>query len=57
MTAEAAAATGLAEGTPVVAGGADTQLGLLGIGVTQPGRFTVVGGTLLAEHGACSTSR
>ena len=45
VTAEAAAATGLAEGTPVVAGGADTQLALLGIGVTQPGRFSVVGGT------------
>jgi autoinducer 2 (AI-2) kinase len=45
VTAEAAAETGLREGTPVVAGGADTQLGLLGIGVTQPGRFTVVGGS------------
>jgi autoinducer 2 (AI-2) kinase len=45
ITAEAAAATGLREGTPVVAGGADTQLGLLGIGVTEPGRFTVVGGS------------
>ena len=45
VTAEAAAATGLAEGTPVVPGGADTQLALLGIGVAQPGRFTVVGGT------------
>ena len=45
VTAAAAAETGLREGTPVVAGGADTQLGLLGIGVTQPGRFTVVGGT------------
>jgi autoinducer 2 (AI-2) kinase len=45
VTAEAASETGLHEGTPVVAGGADTQLGLLGIGVTQPGRFTVVGGS------------
>jgi autoinducer 2 (AI-2) kinase len=45
VTAEAAAATGLRSGTAVVAGGADTQLGLLGIGVTQPGRFTVVGGS------------
>jgi len=45
VTAEAAAATGLAQGTPVVAGGADTQLGLLGIGVTHPGRVTVVGGS------------
>ena len=45
VTAEAAAATGLPEGTPVVVGGADTQLGLLGIGVTQPGRVTIVGGS------------
>jgi len=45
ITGQAAAETGLREGTPVVAGGADTQLGLLGIGVTQPGRFTVVGGS------------
>src|SRR4029077_3457631 len=29
----------------VVVGGADTQLGLLGIGVTDPGRFTIVGGS------------
>ena len=45
ITTEAAEATGLREGTPVVVGGADTQLGLLGIGVTQPGRVTVVGGS------------
>ena len=45
VTAQAAAETGLREGTPVVVGGADTQLALLGIGVTQPGRFTVVGGS------------
>jgi autoinducer-2 kinase len=45
VTADAAAATGLRAGTPVVAGGADTQLGLLGIGVAQPGRFTIVGGS------------
>ena len=45
VTAQASRETDLPEGTPVVAGGADTQLGLLGIGVTQPGRFTVVGGS------------
>lgn len=45
VTAAAAEATGLAPGTPVVAGGADTQLGLVGIGVTQPGRITIVGGS------------
>jgi autoinducer 2 (AI-2) kinase len=45
VTSQAAAQTGLREGTAVVVGGADTQLGLLGIGRTQPGRFTVVGGS------------
>jgi autoinducer-2 kinase len=45
VTAQAAADTGLRAGTPVVAAGADTQLALLGLGVTDPGRFTVVGGT------------
>ena len=55
VTAEASAATGLKQGTPVVAGGADTQLGLLGIGVTHPGRVTVVGGsfwqaTVVLDH-------
>ena len=45
VTSTAAAETGLRPGPPVVVGGADTQLGLLGIGVTEPGRITVVGGT------------
>jgi len=45
VTTAAAAATGLAAGTPCVVGGADTQLGLLGIGVVEAGRFTVVGGS------------
>jgi autoinducer 2 (AI-2) kinase len=45
VSAAAAEATGLRPGTPVVIGGADTQLGLVGIGVVEPGRFTVVGGT------------
>jgi autoinducer-2 kinase len=45
VTAAAAADTGLRPGTPVVAGGADTQLALLGIGVAEPGRFTIVGGS------------
>jgi autoinducer 2 (AI-2) kinase len=45
VTAQAGAETGLREGTPVVAGGADTQLGLLGIGLAQPGRFAIVGGS------------
>jgi autoinducer 2 (AI-2) kinase len=45
VSAAAAADTGLRAGTPVVVGGADTQLGLVGIGVVEPGRFTVIGGT------------
>ncbi|TMC92102.1 MAG: autoinducer-2 kinase, partial [Chloroflexi bacterium] len=45
VTAAAAADTGLKAGTPVVVGGADTQLGLVGIGVVDPGNFTVIGGT------------
>jgi len=44
VTAEAADQTGLRPGTPVVAGGADTQLGLLGAGV-RVGEFTVLAGT------------
>jgi autoinducer-2 kinase len=45
VSQQAAAETGLSVGTPVVTGGADTQLALLGIGVSQPGAFTVVGGS------------
>src|SRR6185503_17835210 len=45
VSAAAAEATGLAAGTPVVAGGADTQLGLVGIGVVRPGQVTIVGGS------------
>jgi autoinducer 2 (AI-2) kinase len=44
VTSEASAQTGLRPGTPVVAGGADTQLGLLGAGV-RTGEFTVLAGT------------
>jgi autoinducer 2 (AI-2) kinase len=44
VTPQAAAQTGLRAGTPVVAGGADTQLGLLGAGV-RAAEFTVLAGT------------
>jgi autoinducer 2 (AI-2) kinase len=45
VTAGAAAATGLREGTAVVVGGADTQLALLAAGLTAGLRFATVGGT------------
>ena len=51
VTAAAAAVTGLRPGTPVVVGGADTQLALVGLGITEPGGFTIVGGTFW-QHAA-----
>jgi autoinducer-2 kinase len=45
VTAAAAEQTGLHKGTPVAVGGADTQLSLLGIAVTEPGTVTIVGGS------------
>lgn len=45
VTATAAVDTGLRAGTPVVLGGADTQLGLIGLADGRPGAATVVGGT------------
>jgi autoinducer-2 kinase len=44
VTVAAAEATGLRAGTPVAAGGGDTQLGLLGAGA-QRDEYTVVAGT------------
>jgi xylulokinase len=54
LTEEAAAATGLAAGTPVAAGGADNACGALGMGVTGEGQVAVsIGssGTVLAPTG------
>ncbi|MGH2867264.1 MAG: autoinducer-2 kinase [Solirubrobacteraceae bacterium] len=45
VTAAAARETGLDAGTPVVLGGADTQLALLGLGCSAPDTVTVIGGT------------
>ena len=45
VTPSAAADTGLRAGTPVVCGGADTQLALAGLGFGDPGQVTIVGGT------------
>jgi autoinducer 2 (AI-2) kinase len=43
--AVAAAATGLAAGTPVVMGGGDAQVAALGLGVVRPGEAAVIGGS------------
>jgi sugar (pentulose or hexulose) kinase len=45
VTPEAAEQSGFAAGTPVFAGGADTQCALLGSGVVEPGQSAVVLGT------------
>lgn len=45
VTRRAAEETGLAEGTPFVAGGGDVQMGSVGLGVVGPGDAAVLGGT------------
>ena len=45
VTAEAAAATGLAEGTPVVGGLFDVVASALGSGVSAPGEASIIAGT------------
>ncbi|MEM1484385.1 autoinducer-2 kinase [Oscillospiraceae bacterium PP1C4] len=45
VTAETAKLTGLAEGTPVVTGGGDAQLGCVGVGVVEAGEAAVFGGS------------
>lgn len=52
ITAGAAALTGLAEGTPVVGGGADNACGAVGTGVVRPGLAAIsigTSGTVLAH--------
>ena len=55
VTAKAAEETGIREGTPVVTGGADTQLALIGAGAIRPKTYTVCAGTMwqttvLSDH-------
>ncbi len=45
VNARGAADTGLAEGTPVVVGGGDCQLGMIGVGAVLPGEAAVFGGS------------
>jgi len=45
VTRAAAAATGLAEGTPVVGGGADNACGAAGVGAVEPGEAVASWGT------------
>lgn len=45
VTPSAAAETGLAEGTPFVAGGGDVQMGSVGLGVVGLGDAAILGGT------------
>jgi autoinducer 2 (AI-2) kinase len=45
VTASAARGTGLAEGTPFVAGGGDVQMGSVGLGVVELGDAAILGGT------------
>ena len=45
VNAQGAADTGLLEGTPVVVGGGDCQLGCIGVGAVEPGSAAVFGGS------------
>jgi len=45
VTAKAASETGLIEGTPVVTGGSDSQIAMLGAGVIKPKSYAICGGT------------
>jgi autoinducer 2 (AI-2) kinase len=45
VNAQGAKDTLLAEGTPVVVGGGDAQLGCIGVGVVKPGQAAVFGGS------------
>ncbi len=50
VSAEAAEATGLLAGTPIVMGGGDAQLGTLGVGATGPGEAAILGGSFWQQE-------
>lgn len=50
VTRQAAEATGLREGTPVVVGGGDAQLAAVALGVVRPYQALVVGGTFWQQE-------
>ena len=45
VTSKASKETGLEEGTPVIMGGGDVQLGSAGLGVVEPNQVAILGGT------------
>src|SRR5262249_38297318 len=57
VTAAAAAATGIPEGTPVFAGGADTESALLGSGACEVGETGAVLGTTAPVQSVISSAR
>lgn len=54
LTREAAAHLGLTPGTPVVQGGADAFIGMIGLGVTEPGEMALITGSSHLQLGVCS---
>jgi FGGY-family pentulose kinase len=56
LTRDAAAHLGLIAGTPVVQGGADAFIGMIGLGVTQPGELALITGSSHLQLGVASRS-
>ena len=54
LTLDAAAALGLPAGLPVAQGGADAFIGMLGLGVHQPGHMALLTGSSHLHLGVCS---
>jgi ribulose kinase len=54
LTADAAGHLGLRAGTPVVQGGADAFIGMIGLGVTQPGDLALITGSSHLQLGVAA---